>query len=43
MKLFKIFAFVSLAACGADGDPVPKGETGVHVSGAVTIGVGGSF
>lgn len=43
MKLLLVLAiFLTLSACGADGDPTPPAaKSGVSVSGDVQIGVSG--
>lgn len=48
MKTLAILALLALAACGADGDPVPPHQAGttqngVTISGTAEMGVSGSF
>ena len=43
IRALALLSVLALAACGADGDPIPQRETGLTVSGTATIGVGGSL
>jgi hypothetical protein len=43
MKTIAFLALLLLAACGADGEPEPVGDTGVAVSGEARIGVTGGL
>jgi len=42
MRLLAALAFLTVTACGADGEPEPI-ETGISVSGGARIGVSGTF
>ncbi len=42
MPRLLLLACLTLAACGADGEPQSPGQTGVTFGGKVTMGVGGN-
>lgn len=43
MRVIVTIALLTLAACGADGEPEPRTTTGISISGDARIGVTGAL